>query len=528
MPSGMLEKIRACDNLPSLPVVAVEVLKLVRSEDASAAEIARVIEHDPALASKLLKVANSAMFGMPRQICSVQQAMVVLGTRTVKVMALTFSLAEAVQGNERADFDYQTFWRRSLTSAVAGRLLAKQTRQAHPDEVFVMALLSDIGMLAAFHADPEAYRAVLAECEAGLQPIHVVEYKHFGATHSAFSSHLLDTWGLPEVMIAAIARHHQDPPEMLATGVPVDAATRCVAAAAMIGDLFCSPGGAGELPRISAQIPPLLGISDADLQQTLHVLQKQVQEAASVWAIDIGKARSYKDIQAEAVVQMAKLTMAAELERAQLAVREQELHSQNRTLARKAATDGLTGIANRVALEEHLAEACSTLIPEGRSVGMLLMDLDRFKKLNDTFGHQAGDNALRLMGDCLRGLDDERCLTARYGGEEFALVLLDATQDELRDLAEEIRLRVQRMRIPVKEREIGITVSIGVGLIHRSCGEATPAGLIARADRCLYQAKETGRNRVSCGEARTASEAPSAESRPRLRSAHVALPTLAR
>ena len=149
MGAEILERIRAIEELPSLPAVAVEVLRLTQSENASVAQIAQVIQRDPALTCKLLKTANSSLFGMPRTISSVQQAMMVLGLRTVKVLVLGFSLVEAMNGEKSGQFDYVAYWRRSLTTAIAARLLAEKHNRDLADEAFVSGLLCDIGIMAA-------------------------------------------------------------------------------------------------------------------------------------------------------------------------------------------------------------------------------------------------------------------------------------------------------------------------------------------------------------------------------------------
>lgn len=497
MSSSMLEKIRQADNLPSLPTVAVQVLNLIHSDNVTVAQIAKVIEHDPALTSKILKVSNSSLFGMSRQISSLQQAVVVLGLRTVKVMALTFSLVDAMQSRQSGGFDYQAYWRRSLTAAVAARQLGKFLSSDEADELFVAALLSDIGMLAAFHVDKPAYQQVLIESESAEVPIHLIEQKQLGATHETFASHLLDSWGLPERIVSAIAAHHQsaDVLNRLAAEksnpmIPL------LGAAVLIADMFCSPGGAKELPVVRSDVPNLVPIDGDELAGLLDELQKHVQETASKWAIDIGQARSYKDVQAEAVVQLAKLTMAAELERAQLAVREQELSSQNQNLARRATTDALTGIANRATLEEHLTKVCEATLQQGSKLGILMLDLDRFKKLNDTFGHQVGDTALRTVGGLLSKLNSDRVLASRYGGEEFTIVVSDATANDVRELAERVRLDIQQNRIPANGRQIALTVSIGAALFDGALPKLEPSLVVGLADKCLYQAKQTGRNRV--------------------------------
>ena len=119
MSAAIIDKIRKADNLPSLPTVAMEVLRMTQVEDVSAADIALVVQQDPALTGKILKVVNSSLFGMPREISSVQQAMVVLGLRTVKVMVLSFSLVDSMNTKTAGGLDLESFWRRSLTASAA-------------------------------------------------------------------------------------------------------------------------------------------------------------------------------------------------------------------------------------------------------------------------------------------------------------------------------------------------------------------------------------------------------------------------
>lgn len=502
MTATLLDKVRIAENLPTLPAVAVQVLQLTHRDNVSVPQIAKVIEQDPTLTSKILKVANSSLFGLPRQICSLQQAMVVLGLRTVKVMVLTFSLVDAMQEKRRSNFDYRGFWRRCLTTAVAARLLAEQAQSCPADEVFVCALLSDIGIMAAYHADPAVYGKVLDEAHERGAALQEVERERLGYTHEVISSTMLDSWGLPASLVEAIANHHQStahdgdcPPE--------NGMCKTLQAAVMIADLFCSAANAHQLMEVKQRIPQMLPLSVDDVHDLLESMQKQVQDTVTTFDLDIGATRSYKEIQAEAVVQLAKLSMAAELERAELLAREQntrqqieQLSTRNETLARQASTDGLTGTANRLAMEDHLARLCQMAVQQRVGVGMLLLDLDRFKKLNDTFGHQAGDTALRAVGDFLRKTANEHCLAARYGGEEFVLLLAPALAEEIRTLAEEVRLGIQQLRVPHGDRKIAITVSIGACYVPWDFHTLTNEELISRADKALYAAKQTGRNRV--------------------------------
>ena len=137
MPGSIIDKVKAADNLPSLPTVAMEVLRMTQAEDVSVADIATVVQQDPALTGKILKVVNSSLFGMPREISSVQQAMMVLGLRTVKVMVLSFSLVDTMNQGGNGAFDIDAFWRRSLTCSAAARLLSKHMAPRLAEEACV-------------------------------------------------------------------------------------------------------------------------------------------------------------------------------------------------------------------------------------------------------------------------------------------------------------------------------------------------------------------------------------------------------
>lgn len=162
----------------------------------------------------------------------------------------------------------------------------------------------------------------------------------------------------------------------------------------------------------------------------------------------------------------------------------------------QAATDGLTGIANRQRFDQAIGRATVAASQAAAPLTLLMVDIDHFKRFNDTHGHQVGDQVLRLVArtltDCLRSGD----LPARYGGEEFAVVLPQTTLAVARPLAERIRTTLAArtiVRRTTGEGLGGITISIGAALYHP--GE-TPAALIARADSALYAAKRQGRNRL--------------------------------
>jgi diguanylate cyclase len=159
-------------------------------------------------------------------------------------------------------------------------------------------------------------------------------------------------------------------------------------------------------------------------------------------------------------------------------------------------TDALTGLANRRSLDEFLRSTQIVAMEKGDPLSVLMIDIDHFKKFNDSYGHQVGDHVLRLVAkvlqDSVRGGD----LAARYGGEELMAVLPGATLEVCTDVAERIRLRVSEARLTRRttgEEIASVTVSIGVARFRLA--ESAEA-MIERCDRGLYEAKRLGRNRV--------------------------------
>jgi diguanylate cyclase (GGDEF)-like protein len=173
----------------------------------------------------------------------------------------------------------------------------------------------------------------------------------------------------------------------------------------------------------------------------------------------------------------------------------------------QALMDTLTGMPNRRALMQTLERALAQAVRERRPMALLMVDIDHFKRVNDTYGHLAGDAVLAAVARCLRDALRAQDFLGRYGGEEF-LVLLPATDmaGAVR-LAEHLRQCVQQMALPWEEQELRVTVSIGVHA-QVPADVALASAMIETADQAMYAAKQAGRNRVQAQEALVPLHAP--------------------
>jgi two-component system cell cycle response regulator len=160
-----------------------------------------------------------------------------------------------------------------------------------------------------------------------------------------------------------------------------------------------------------------------------------------------------------------------------------------------AVTDVLTGLHNRRYLDNHLG----LLFHEGtrnRPLAALILDIDRFKAINDSYGHEAGDEVLRAFADRVRLHTRPIDIVARYGGEEIVVILPDAGMAEARAIAERIRERIEATPFEVLRQTRSLPVTVSIGVAVRAAGDGSPGDVLRRADDALYEAKAAGRNRV--------------------------------
>jgi diguanylate cyclase (GGDEF)-like protein len=175
----------------------------------------------------------------------------------------------------------------------------------------------------------------------------------------------------------------------------------------------------------------------------------------------------------------------------------QAMQQQNRILETLSITDSLTGLYNRSKLDAILSDQLARFRRTQREFTLLMMDIDHFKTLNDTYGHLAGDEVLaavaKILVQSIRSID----YAARYGGDEFIIILVETSAEQAMKTAERICDQVEGMVYNIDSSSIAVTVSIGI--VQCQPGEETPTAVLSRADRALYEAKHAGRNRAHCG-----------------------------
>jgi len=640
MPSKTFEELKATGALPSPPGVGMEILRIIQNENCSVDELAKVIQSDPALTGRLLQIANSALFGSGRPCATIKEATMRLGLRSVRSVALGFSLVSAHRAGACEGFDYGVFWSQSLARAVAAHALSSRFRIGVPAEVFVAALLSDLGSLALATVHPRDYTDVLrareTETAAGRA---VLEQKRFGIDHREVTAAMLREWRLPEsfaVAAASVGAVEPPPPErrgpslthvvwiaarfatafvlpedrpldpelvqralghfpewkaddlsglwaeiaeswrrwgnlldIVTTAVPpygsgipphskrgdpitLRATATAAAAAGEAGD-----GGAPPRARILAvdDDPTSLRLLAAQLEKDGHdvtrasngrealklAMQVIPQIVIADWQMPemngVALCRSLRAFEAGRRVYMILLTgehdedsiveafnsglddyvikpfkpklLLARVRSGMRVVKMQEridadkatmqrqvaeLGVLNRRLQETADTDVLTTLPNRRFAMSALREAWERSLKEVDALSIVMVDVDKFKRVNDSHGHDVGDQVLRETADVLRAAAEPPATVCRYGGEEFVAILPGFDGAAARAFAMKLRRNVESHAIRFGGFDGRVTASYGVST--RLPGVTGFEQMLKLADEGLYRAKEGGRNQV--------------------------------
>jgi two-component system cell cycle response regulator len=485
MNDELQQRIRDCTSLPSLPTIAIQVLELAKKADIDIAEIARVISKDAAMSGKILKTVNSSFYGRSQHVSTISHALVILGLQSVKTLVLGFSLVTNLTRTKAAGFKHLTYWKRSIFAATAARTIAATANLVQQEEAFLAALLMDIGMLVLDIVFGPKYSEINAKIVYH-KDLPNFEQAVLGGTHAEVGGVIAELWKLPPLLALPIALHHS-------SQTPADPTMKRLVEVVRLGgrcaDVFVDEDPSGAIADVRTQLSALCGMSETDCDALLQEIGKKTKEAATLFEINIGSVTDYETILKRANEALVEITLQSQMQATQL-------QEQNVQLKLAATTDGLTGLSNRAHFDQFLAGAFTAAMKQKTPISLLLMDVDRFKSINDKHGHPAGDQVLRVLGKLLKSAARPQDVAARYGGEEMCLILPGTSRAVAALIAESIRRAIAANPIPIGEMSLPVTASIGVACHEPDGPFRTPAHLIKAADLSVYAAKESGRNCV--------------------------------
>ncbi len=495
MDDQLKQRLAQAKNLPTLPTVAMRITELARDPDADLGQVADAISHDPALVAKVLRIANSPFYALRRRCENLRQALTFLGINGTLALALSFSLLRAFKEQRQSGLDHEWFWRRSLIAAASSRVLAEHLAPTAGEELFLGALLQDIGMLALDSAVADFY-APVANQKAEHELFVSFEREQLGTDHAAVGAWLLDLWHLPDHIQHAAAGSHD--PEAMQPAEPIRTFVRCVCVAGHMADAWIAEEPVPAVERLKQLAMSLLELGAEEVEQALAAVAEQLPEIESLFEIDLGDTRLMESILEEAKEAQVLQNLQLVREAADACANRETLELRTRQLEEQSKRDALTGLYNRGHLDRVLAEEFEQAQRHRWPLSVVFTDLDHFKAVNDLHGHQAGDEVLaaaaQLLVSCTRGGD----VIARYGGEEFVIVLPGSGAEGARVVCNRLVDAFARTHHTVGNgASVVVTISVGLATHGENVEFEGVGELVRAADRALYTAKLAGRNQMA-------------------------------
>lgn len=503
----MDSKLQRLSQLPSLPTVAVQLLHMFSDPEVSISDVVCVLRMDPALSGKILKAANTSRFGMKRPVCDLQRAVVLLGKKSVMALALGFSLAEASMSRSPHANLYSDFWFQSLVRGCAASLLAENyTTKVDAAEAFTIGLLARIGRLAMLGSDRERFVACIEKANETGAPLDEIESQCASITSRQVTLYLVREWKLPEHCLNAINDMNASMDEACANRVPgtVDL-TDILRIASAFADFFSGENRGLAIAKAYELCCSILGITEEQVNLLVDRVREALDRHSSLFAVDMSKVGSPMELLSQAMGQLSALAASAAMNRddppggyANHEIQEENGRLRKRVMELTASTmtDPLTSLYNRGYLNQSLNDRTQRAIEQGSSVGLLFLDVDYFKQVNDTHGHLVGDEVLKLVAQLIRESVREGDVVTRYGGEEFVVLTSDQDVTSFARRAEMIRQRIESTPLRLGDLILNVTASIG-GCLASPTPENPdfPIQILEAADAAMYRSKRSGRNR---------------------------------
>lgn len=263
-------------TVPSLPEVVMQVCRLVNDQHASAAQVNAIMVKDPAMAAKMLRMVNSVYYGLKEPVNDLEKAIVVLGFKTVRSIALSVSVLNAFQ-QQNANFNMKSFWAHSAVSAGLCRLLAAKTKACDPELAFIIGLLKDLGKLILVENASEETRAIIAVAREFRLPFHGASRKVMDTDDAELCAWLMQSWNL-DIDLVQTVRYQYD-----LDGAEGKSFARMVAMC-QFGEYLCGlkkirVSGQCDEPALDPRVWGLLGLDKTALVEVLTVVNDEVDNA---------------------------------------------------------------------------------------------------------------------------------------------------------------------------------------------------------------------------------------------------------
>jgi putative nucleotidyltransferase with HDIG domain len=258
MNSELENIIQTAGDLPAMPVVATKVMQLVEDENVTAAELAKIVASDPAVAARIMKISNSPLYGCQRQNQTLPGAIMLMGFNTLKSLVVAAYLKDVFKPIGLTE---KMLWEHSFGAALAARIIASDIREINPEEAFLAGLLHDIGKLIMLNHDRDKFHTVIEQCFNEGTCFEDAEKQVYPYTHAELGGCVLEKWNFPDVLVKAVTQHHT-----FACSDPEEHYQQTMTAVTNLANLFCIKLGIGERePRTEIVLADIMASKQLNL-----------------------------------------------------------------------------------------------------------------------------------------------------------------------------------------------------------------------------------------------------------------------
>ncbi|MEK6643930.1 MAG: HDOD domain-containing protein [Planctomycetota bacterium] len=282
-----IDAIKRSASIPSMPMVATRCYEMTQKSDCDYAQLVALLSTDPGIAADVLRLSNSALFGVTRQVGSLKQAITLLGVKRIRELVLARYLVQQMHGNGTDIVDLSYYWRRSLATAILASKFAETLCPAQRDEAFIGGLLADVGVVVMARALPKVYAPVAArykphESDEWLQG----EYNLMGVTHGEVSALVIEQWGLPDSLVQAVRYHHCSATEMPAKVEGIILA-RAIGGAQMIGKILSETTDVSKAVNACTQSMIRVNLNTNVLIKALDGIDAEIRNVADLLKVEV-------------------------------------------------------------------------------------------------------------------------------------------------------------------------------------------------------------------------------------------------
>jgi diguanylate cyclase (GGDEF)-like protein len=451
-------RLKASVSFPSPPAIAQQIIALARDPHADISQVAAAIGRDPALAAKLLRVANSVLYCRQRKSTNLRQALIVLGLQGATTLALGFSLLGCYRGLKSNGVDYERHWRRAILGASAARCFGALQTDSAVDDIFVAALLQDIAILGVDRVAPDFYRDL--PLNGSHQEFRKYEMARLGVDHAELGAWLLEYWKLPESLCRAVAWSHAPPGADSLT--PASMAARCIALGSECAEALLAPAGGVDFAALAAQASDWLGVDARVVAEVTGQVVAEIPEIERLFDADLLQPEAAGLIldQARDLLILRDLESLGQVDC--LRRTNQKLEARPEALQDERQRDRVTGLYNRGYLDPMLRREFQAATSGRWPLSLVFVDLDRFKTISAVHGHEAGDAVLLTTAKSIASVARDTDCVARYGGTQFVIVLPGLARHGAEIFCARLNARLCGTLHTIRDTTVTVGAAVGV------------------------------------------------------------------